>query len=253
MANMIVVDSPRSAKVSFSCDGCAETQVKFRSQARPTKSGQHFCGGACYQYQTLHDVPCCWPGCDVFLKARRSVQTNRGKKVIQWKTDLRRGGLYRQFPLCEAHGELIARRLDRGARLSNGRLRLLANPNHEYDSRVLGSRFLRLVVFERARGRCEGCDQAQDWRAPPRTWEVDHRIPVFRGGKTKLDNLQMLCLSCHNVKTNAEKSEAAKARWAGCHERSTRWMTHYEKNLLIARLQGEVDALRKQVGERKVA
>lgn len=34
--------------------------------------------------------------------------------------------------------------------------------------------------------------------------EVDHIIPVSQGGSDSLDNLQLLCTSCHRVKTLKE-------------------------------------------------
>lgn len=38
-------------------------------------------------------------------------------------------------------------------------------------------------------------------------WEVDHRIPIFRGGQgIGLDNVQVVCTACHRNKTAMEKS-----------------------------------------------
>jgi hypothetical protein len=40
----------------------------------------------------------------------------------------------------------------------------------------------------------------------PRTlWDMDHRIPKSEGGSDELENLQTLCLDCHDRKTYARK------------------------------------------------
>jgi 5-methylcytosine-specific restriction endonuclease McrA len=47
--------------------------------------------------------------------------------------------------------------------------------------------------------RCStpGCDRALGL-------QKDHRFPVGKGGWTALDNLQLLCRSCHEAKTKRE-------------------------------------------------
>ena len=50
---------------------------------------------------------------------------------------------------------------------------------------------VREAVFERDNGRCQKCDQ-------PGT-DIDH----IHGSSNDLDNLQLLCKSCHNQKTKA--------------------------------------------------
>lgn len=42
--------------------------------------------------------------------------------------------------------------------------------------------------------------------------EVDHRVPLIDGGSFMLTNLQLLCLSCHKVKTAKEASTRAQRR-----------------------------------------
>ena len=40
----------------------------------------------------------------------------------------------------------------------------------------------------------------------PPTYEIDHIIPLFKGGGNKLENLQALCPGCHRNKTENERS-----------------------------------------------
>ena len=52
------------------------------------------------------------------------------------------------------------------------------------------------VLFGRQEGRCNGCRAEFPFRA----LEVDHIIPVSRGGTDHIDNLQLLCGHCNRVK-----------------------------------------------------
>lgn len=55
---------------------------------------------------------------------------------------------------------------------------------------------LRFMVYERDGYRCKKCGRKTN------DLEIDHIIPISKGGKTTLDNLQTLCRSC-----NVEKSD----------------------------------------------
>lgn len=74
-----------------------------------------------------------------------------------------------------------------------------SNPTHTTGA-------LRRQVFDRDRGQCQTCGE-------PGT-EVDHIINLKSGGTNALENLQLLCRSCHNRKTQAEAAAARKARQA---------------------------------------
>ena len=56
----------------------------------------------------------------------------------------------------------------------------------------------RHVLFGRQEGRCNSCKTAFEFRH----FEVDHVVPVSRGGSDHLDNLQLLCGSCNRIKGN---------------------------------------------------
>ena len=38
-----------------------------------------------------------------------------------------------------------------------------------------------------------------------REFDIDHKIPISKGGKNSVENLQSLCKSCHKNKTVNEK------------------------------------------------
>lgn len=52
----------------------------------------------------------------------------------------------------------------------------------------------------RADGRCEGCTR----RLMAGDYHYDHIIPDALGGDPTLDNCQVLCRSCHGVKTTTQ-------------------------------------------------
>lgn len=71
-----------------------------------------------------------------------------------------------------------------------------------------GWRRLRKQVLERDGHRCTWMDQGRRCEAP--ATEVDHELPVSKGGKDELGNLRSLCSAHHARKTAAEGNEA---RW----------------------------------------
>jgi hypothetical protein len=166
-----------------------------------------------------------------------------GRQITTYKTNLVKRGYYAQFSLCAHHIAFAREHLGKTSRLSNGRHKFLADPDAAYDARACSNKFFRLVIFERANGKCCRCGTALSFNAPSNNWQVDHVVPIFRGGQTKLSNLQLLCRVCHDAKTAPEKSEVALLRWHHGVKRGTRFMTHYEKDLLIDRLRSRLREL----------
>lgn len=58
---------------------------------------------------------------------------------------------------------------------------------------------VKVAAFERSGGRCEQCTA----RIPAGA-HYDHRVPDAVGGEPTLENCQVLCRSCHGVKTSTE-------------------------------------------------
>src|SRR5712691_589136 len=84
-------------------------------------------------------------------------------------------------------------------------------------------RYLRQLVAERAKFRCEYCQLQQE--LCPETFEVDHIIPRAMGGQTALDNLCYACPVCNNAKrshiTGRDPQTGRRVRLF--HPRQQRW------------------------------
>jgi 5-methylcytosine-specific restriction endonuclease McrA len=61
---------------------------------------------------------------------------------------------------------------------------------------------LRFDVLSRAKFRCQACGVG----AKEARLEIDHKIPVSKGGATTLRNLQVLCRSCNRGKSAKMKA-----------------------------------------------
>jgi 5-methylcytosine-specific restriction endonuclease McrA len=65
--------------------------------------------------------------------------------------------------------------------------------------RALMTPALRFAVLERDGFKCCYCGASANDGA---TLEIDHIIPVAKGGKTELNNLQTLCWDCNHGKSD---------------------------------------------------
>lgn len=70
------------------------------------------------------------------------------------------------------------------------------------DSRLVpGS--LRYQVLTRAKGRCELCGISAEEKA----LDVDHIVPINKGGRTEIENLQALCYTCNSQKRDLDDTD----------------------------------------------
>lgn len=61
-------------------------------------------------------------------------------------------------------------------------------------------------------GWCEDGRAVSQYSAvnPSSNLEVEHTVPLSEGGTNDLENLRLLCVECHKVKTSAERSSRLK-------------------------------------------
>jgi len=86
---------------------------------------------------------------------------------------------------------------------------------------------IRRQVIEQAQGRCEYC---QCWvEYTTESFEVEHILPVSRGGTTSLDNLAYACSGCNGHKYNKISASDSLDRTEAplYHPRKQRWQDHF--------------------------
>ena len=71
------------------------------------------------------------------------------------------------------------------------------------------SKSVRFEVFKRDSFKCQYCGKS----APDVVLEVDHIIPVSKGGKTVMSNLQTLCERCNIGKSNKTENDDIFKKW----------------------------------------
>jgi hypothetical protein len=52
------------------------------------------------------------------------------------------------------------------------------------------------IVASNQQWKCLHCNSILDY-----TYEIDHKIPLYKGGNNDINNLQALCRNCHGKKT----------------------------------------------------
>ena len=62
------------------------------------------------------------------------------------------------------------------------------------------SESMKKMVASEQQWKCLICQKILDY-----TYEIDHVVPLFKGGTNEISNLQALCRSCHGKKTLTEK------------------------------------------------
>ncbi len=89
---------------------------------------------------------------------------------------------------------------------------------------------LRDVVAERAGGCCEYCQSQAAYAAHP--FEIDHIIPISRGGSTIPDNLALACRGCNlNKHDKIEAHDPVEGRNVPLYNpRHQQWRDHFNWN-----------------------
>lgn len=85
----------------------------------------------------------------------------------------------------------------------------------------------RDFVTQRADGRCEYCQTPLDFS--PESFEMEHIIPLAKGGSNELDNLALSCGGCNNRKgdkTSWNDPETG-AETDLFHPRTDTWSEHF--------------------------
>lgn len=123
----------------------------------------------------------------------------------------------------------------------NGIKAIARKPDEPFASRNVGSPLVRLILWDRASGVCQSCNKDLAFNEKG-IWEIDHITPISLGGPTALNNLQVLCVECHEEKSRPERGIANKRRFEAM--RSERWHSHHQKDALIANLHQEIARLK---------
>lgn len=61
------------------------------------------------------------------------------------------------------------------------------------------SSLTKKMVASNQQWKCGSCKQTLDY-----TYEIDHHVPLFKGGSNEINNLIALCRNCHGKKTLLE-------------------------------------------------
>lgn len=62
------------------------------------------------------------------------------------------------------------------------------------------SELSKKIVASRQKWRCKKCKELLDF-----TYEIDHIVPLYKGGGNELNNLRALCRNCHGRVTLLDK------------------------------------------------
>ena len=96
-------------------------------------------------------------------------------------------------------------------------------------------------IYRASNGRCRECKRRHNRNGRPKTWNVDHVIPISKGGSNNLSNLALTCTGCNSQRGNrnniADVAETA-ARRALEMERNSRSNQRETKGKYATRKRG---------------
>ena len=77
------------------------------------------------------------------------------------------------------------------------------------------SHVIKARLIRQAKNQCQGCDYQFPFNLHPHqlarqsgVFELDHKVPISRGGSNQESNLQVLCLPCHDGKSDSNLTDA---------------------------------------------
>ncbi len=227
----------------LACPACGKHFDRWKSQIAREGRGK-YCSRKCKDADGRFHLKCSWPGCTSHFDARRANSRYRGIERTVFKTEFNRQGNYSQHPVCAYHQSQVDQYLG-GKFRPSARILWLDDPDAEMGVRSVQSPVTRLIIFLKTDGHCSGSGCGLLYDGGYNEWHVDHTIPIFRSGRTVLENLEPMCRACHDAKTAIEKSEVARLRHRLT--KAGRWLTHTEKDALILELRSENAALRSEL------
>lgn len=85
----------------------------------------------------------------------------------------------------------------------------------------------RRIITERAQIRCEYCPCPAEYAT--QSFDIDHIVPLSRGGRTAVDNLALACSGCNSYKFNRNTAPDPidGADTPLYHPRQQRWQDHF--------------------------
>lgn len=204
------------------CEECGKGIYVYPCQV--SKRPRRFCGLACRDKSVLarkHDfikqlkscAKCCtWKPFSAFVKTKQSTGLHAYCKECssKWFHDRRGTPLEKRLPYRPAFTLTIEekkRRIhERGKQYRKSNLpkvlmwnRLRANRKRAGGSTPHRHEIERLFCDQD--GRCPYCSE------PLNQYHLDHKLPVSRGGKNGIDNLQLLCRTCNLQKHTCTEEE----------------------------------------------
>lgn len=98
---------------------------------------------------------------------------------------------------------------------------------------------LRFLVEARADGRCEYCRRYQELIGDS-FFEIEHIIPLARGGQTTPDNLALACRRCNLLKGVALEARDPRTEQLVrlFNPRTDRWDVHFHRSRDLLRIYG---------------
>ena len=121
---------------------------------------------------------------------------------------------FRRHQQTQKHAEYVRRDEEKGLRIrlqeAEREIARLRRENERlsdylrYPSRRQVTARTKKEVAARATWKCEACGTLVS-----ANYEVDHVVPLFRGGGNEMENLRCLCPDCHRTKTAEDRRGGA--------------------------------------------